>query len=495
MSDPEHGLGGAQAPINGVELPSAEQQARATTARRQRQRQGPARMQHAQRDQVELLAVDLDAVLAPDHQARLVWGYVERQDWSELEARIKARGSAPGRRAIDPRILFALWLYATLQGVGSGREIARLSRVHDAYRWICGGVGVNYHALNDFRGENERWFDELLSDNVAALAAIGVITLKRVAHDGVRVRADAGAASFRRRERLNKQLGLARELVRTLKAQVQSDPGAAGRREQAARERAAVQREQRIAAALARLPELEEAKRRNGGRREDARASTTDAQASVMKMADGGYRPAYNVQYASDCASQMVVGVAVSTAGSDMAQLAPMVEQVQERLGRAPEQWLVDGGFPAHEQLDAVADKTEVYAPVPKPRQPRDEDDDSGCDQGTGGSDSQAAAKPAQPAARSQFEPKPGDSPAVAQWRQRMGSDQAREIYKDRAATAECVNAQMRNHGLQRMPMRGLLKARATALLHALAHNLRRMLVLAPQILRAPTLRPSASAA
>ena len=498
MDDQDHGAssGQAQSAIDGVEQPGAERQAQATSELRERQRQGPARLRQAQREQVELLAVDLDSVLPPDHQARLVWGYVERQDWSELENRIKARGSAPGRRAIDPRILFALWLYATLQGVGSGREIARLSRTHDAYRWICGGVGVNYHALNDFRAENERWFDELLSDNVAALAAIGVITLKRVAHDGVRVRANAGAASFRRRERLNKQLGLARELVRTLKEQVQADPGAASRREQVARERAAMQREQRIQAALARLPEIEEAKRRNGGKREDARASTTDAQASVMKMADGGYRPAYNVQYASDCASQMVVGVEVSTVGSDMAQLAPMVEQVEQRVGSTPEQWLVDGGFPAHEQIDAVADKTEVYAPVPKPRPARDKrDKDDGSDggQGTSGPDTQAAAKAAEPVAGSEFEPKPGDSPAVAQWRQRMASAEAREIYKDRAATAECVNAQMRNHGLQRMPMRGLLKARATALLHALAHNLRRMFVLAPQVLRtpAPSPRPS----
>ena len=508
MSDQDHGAPGGpeQAPIDGVEQPSAEQQAQARSARRQQHRHGPARILQAEREQVELLAVDLDSVLAPDHQARLVWGYVQRQDWSELEKRIKARGGAPGRRAIDPRILFALWLYATLQGVGSGREIARLSRTHDAYRWICGGVGVNYHALNDFRAENERWFDELLSGNVAALAAIGVITLKRVAHDGVRVRANAGAASFRRRERLNKQLKLASELVRTLKEQVQADPGAAGRREQAARERAAVQREQRIQAALARLPEVEEAKRRNGGMREDARASTTDAQASVMKMADGGFRPAYNVQYASDCASQMVVGVEVCTARSDMAQLAPMVQQVEQRLGRAPEQWLVDGGFPAHEQLDAVADKTEVFAPVPKPRAPRDkadkgdksaDGDGSGTGQSTRESASPAAGKTAEAAAGSEFEPKPGDSPAVAKWRQRMASDEARQIYKDRAATAECVNAQMRNHGLQRMPMRGLLKARATALLHALAHNLRRMFTLAPLMVNKPTppLRPSGCAA
>lgn len=494
MSEQDHGAvsGQAQAPIEGLEQVAAEQQERARTERLKRQRQGAARLRQAQREQVELLAVDLDSVLPPDHQARLVWGYVERQNWSELEARIKARGSAPGRRAIDPRILFALWLYATLQGVGSGREIARLSRTHDAYRWICGGVGVNYHALNDFRAENEKWFDELLSGNVAALAAIGVITLKRVAHDGVRVRASAGAASFRRRERLNKQLNLARELVRGLKEKVQADPGAASRREQAARERAAVQREQRIQAALARLPEIEEAKRRKGSKREDARASTTDAQASVMKMADGGYRPAYNVQYASDCASQMVVGVEVVTSGSDMAQLAPMVQQVQHRVGRAPEQWLVDGGYPAHDQIDAVAHKTELYAPVPQPRKAKNDDGGDDHDDGQGRAQDRSPTKDEAPRPDNEerqqldkrFEPHRGDSPAVAQWRVRMSKAQAQETYKHRAATAECVNAQMRNHGLQRMPMRGLLKARATALMHALAHNLRRMMTLTPHLLQ-----------
>lgn len=491
MSEQDHGAdsGQEQAPIDGVQRPDTQQQEQARAELRQRQRRGPARLRQAQRDQVELLAVDLDSVLLPDHQARLVWGYVERQDCSELEARVKARGSAPGRRAIDPRILFALWLYATLQGVGSGREIARLSRAHDAYRWICGGVGVNYHALNDFRADNEKWFDELLSANVAALAAIGVITLKRVAHDGVRVRANAGAASFRRRERLHKQLKLARELVRTLKEQVQADPGAASRREDAARQAAAVQREQRITAALARLPEIEEAKRRNGGKREHARASTTDAQASVMKMADGGFRPAYNVQYASDCASQMVVGVQVVTSGSDMAQLAPMVEQVEQRLGRTPQQWLVDGGYPAHDQIDAVAHKTELYAPVPQPRKAKC--DDTKCDDTVepddddpGGAQAQGPSEEELQPPDKRFEPRAGDSAAVAQWRVRMGTAQAQQLYKDRAATAECVHAQMRNHGLQRMPMRGLLKARITALMHALAHNLRRMMTLTPQSLR-----------
>jgi transposase len=426
-------------------------------------------VQEPNRAQVELRASDLESLLGEDHRARLVWGYVERQNLGALFDAIKARGAAPGRRAIDPRILFALWLYAVLDGVGSGREVARLSREHDAYRWICGGVPVNYHALNDFRSGGglgcDKALDEVLSDNVAALAAVGAITLERVAQDGMRVRADAGAASFRRQARLEEHQAEARELVQTLKAQAQADPGQASRRAQAARLRAAQQREQRIADALARLPEIEATKRRNGYKPEDARSSTTDADASNMKMGDGGFRPAYNVQFATDCASQVIVGVDAVTAGSDMAQLAPMVEQVEQRLGKAPEQWLVDGGFPAHGQIDAVQGKTELYAPVPRPKPGKGKDNDE------------------PPAPGSEFEPKPGDSQAVAQWRERMNSDAAREIYKNRAATAECVNAQARNRGLLRMPVRGLAKVNCVVRLYALAHNLMRMATLAPQLI------------
>lgn len=425
------------------------------------------RLLQPNRLQVELRASDLEPLLEQDHRARLVWGYVERQDLSALLNAIKARGAAPGRKAIDPRVLFALWLYATLDGVASGREIAPLSQEHDAYRWICGGVSVNYHALNDFRSTNEALMDDLLTSNVTALAAVGAVRLERVAQDGMRVRANAGAASLRRKPRLQRHLADARELVQTLKKQAKSDSGLAGRRAQTAQLRAAQQREQRIALALDWLPELEAAKRRNGDKPEQARASTTDADATNMKMADGGFRPAYNVQLASDCASQVIVGVDVTTAGSDMGQMSPMVAQVEQRLGRAPEQWLVDGGFPAHAQIDAVAGKTEVYAPVPraKPLRGKDKDDRD------------------PPAPGSEFEPKPGDSQAVAQWRQRMNTDAAREIYKERAATAECVNTQARNRGLQRLPVRGLAKVLGVAKLYALAHNLMRMAALAPRLI------------
>jgi len=463
--------------------PAQLQQAQAQAAAKRSL--GAPRLLQPNRTQIELRASDLESLLAEDHRARLVWGYVVRQDLSALLDEIKARGSNAGRARIDPRILFALWLYAVLDGVGSGREVARLSREHDAYRWICGGVSVNYHALNDFRADNAVLTDELLSDNVAALAAAGAISLERVAQDGMRVRASAGAASFRREASLQEHLSQARELVQTLKTEADTDPGLAARRAQAAKLRAAREREERIEQALKQLPEVAAAKRRNGGKAEEARASTTDADARVMKMGDGGFRPAYNVQFATTCDSQVIVGVAVVNAGSDMAQLAPMVEQVEQRLGQAPEQWLVDGGFPAHEQIDAVAGKTELYAPVPKAKLPKEA---ARCEAG------QAVQEIASAAPVSEFDPKPGDSPAVAQWRARMNTEPAREVYRQRAATAECVNALARNRGLLRMPVRGLARVGCVVGLFVLAHNLMRTAELAPHLIGWGT-SPSAMAA
>jgi transposase len=426
----------------------------------------PARLLQPNRRQIELRASDLESLLDEDHRARLVWGYVERQDLSRLTETIKARGSNAGRAAIDPRILFALWLYAVLDGVGSGREVARLTREHDAYRWICGGVSVNYHALNDFRSGNEALMDEVLTANVAALAAAGAISLESVAQDGMRVRADAGAGSFRRQASLEQHLAEAGELVKDIRQRAKADPAAASRRAQAARQRAAQEREERIGAALAQLPQVQAAKRRNGDKPEDARASTTDADARVMKMGDGGFRPAFNVQMATTCQEQVIVGVDVSNAGSDMAQMAPMVQQVIERTGGTPEQWLADGGFPAHEQIDAVHEqsqgKTEVIAPVPEPRRKPGDDDSPPMDK---------------------HQRKEGDSEPVAQWRARMADDEVKQQYKQRAATAECVNALARNRGLQRMPVRGLSKVRAVAYLYVLAHNLMRMVKIAPQLI------------
>lgn len=427
------------------------------------------------RTQIELRPMDLESLLPEGHRARLVWAWVERQDLSAMYAAIKVRQGGVGRSAIAPQILLGLWLYAALQGVGSARQLSRLVLEHDAYRWMSGGVQVNHHSLSDFRVAHGEALDELLSASLAALMTAGAVKLQCVAQDGVRVRASAGAASFRRKASLQDNLELARLRVRELKEQIDADPAQDSRRKAAAQQRARREMQERLQSALERLPELEAIKRRNGSKAEEARASSTDADATVMKMADGGYRPAYNTQYASDCDSQVIVGVEVSTSGSDMAQLAAMVEQIEQRLGSVPQKMLVDGGYPAHAQIEAVADKTEVYAPVPEARA---KNDDKGHQ-----------------AQQDKHEPKPDDSAAVASWRQRMASDEAKELYKRRAATAECVNAQARNRGLQRMPVRGLPKVRCVALLFALAHNLMRTLALAPQLLGLGTTPSAARAA
>jgi transposase len=243
---------------------------------------GIARVQGPNRKQLELRPSDLESLLPEGHRARIVWGYVERQDVTGLYAGIKAVEGGVGRTAIAPEILFALWLYATLEGIGSARAITRLTQEHDAYRWICGGVQVNHHSVADFRSQQVDVLDDLLTDNLASLMAVGVVKLKAAAQDGVRVRASAGAASFRREEKLESLLAAARERVAALKRQVDDAPSADARRKAAAQARAALAREARIEAALARLPELADIKQRQGKKPEEARASTPDAEATVM---------------------------------------------------------------------------------------------------------------------------------------------------------------------------------------------------------------------
>ena len=284
------------------------------------------RLREAQRDQIELQAVDLESLLVPDHPARAVWAFVEQLDLSELLGSIKAREGEPGRPPADPKILMALWLYATIEGVGSARALTRLCEEHVAYRWLCGGVSMNHHTLSDFRVAQVALLDRLLAQGVAALVSEGLVKLERLAQDGVRIRASAGSSSFRRRGRLESLLEEAEQRVATLKAELETDPGASTARQQAARARAAREWVTRIKASRERMTELEARRARrekthkkDTQKQKEPRASTTDAEARVMKMADGGYRPAYNGQFASDPQTQVIVAVDLDTSGSEAA--------------------------------------------------------------------------------------------------------------------------------------------------------------------------------
>jgi len=417
---------------------------------------GAPRLVRPNREQVELRAVDLEGLLPADHPARAVWEFVESLDLRVLYAQVQAVEGRAGRPATDPRIYLALWLYATVEGVGSARAIARLTEVHDAYRWICGGVSVNHHSLSDFRVEQVEFLDQVLTQSVAVLMSQGLVKLQRVSQDGMRVRASAGAASFRRKPKLRQCLKEAREQVQHLRRELEENPEATQRRQAAARQRAAEDRHRRVAEALEQMAEVEAKKK--PAERETARVSTTDPEARVMKMADGGFRPAYNAQFAVDTETQIVVGVDLDNQGTDQGQLVPMLEQLEARYGRRPPESLVDGGFVALDQIEkAAAEGTTVYAPVAKPKDPH----------------------------RDPYTPLPTDAPAVAQWRERMGTEEAKQVYKLRAATSECVNAISRNRGLQQFLVRGQSKARAVALWFAIAHNMMRSRALVAGLLPA----------
>jgi transposase len=400
------------------------------------------RLRTADRQQV-IPAMPLEDLLDTDHQARLVWDFVLNLDLTPLEQLIRSVEGGPGAPATDPRILTAVWLYATLEGVGSARALSWLCVHHNAFRWLVGGVSVNYHTLSDFRVGHVAFLDRVLTHSVAVLREQDLVDLNRVAQDGMRVRASAGAASFRRRPTLEECLAEAQDQVQRLKQELGDDPAAPSRRAAAARERAVAERQERLRQALARMPEMEAKKKADD--KAKARASSTDPEATVMKMADGGYRPAYNVQFGTTCADQVIVGVQVLTVGSDMGQIAPMVEQIHDRFGAYPREMLVDGGFAKHEDIEAVegAGGGTVYAPVPAPKDPK----------------------------RDRYQPHAGDSAVVIRWRERMATDEAKVIYKERAATAECVNAQARNRGLVRLLVRGLRRVTAIALWYAIAHN------------------------
>ena len=415
-----------------------------------------ARVLRPVRYQLQWLPRTLDEVLAEDHPARAIWGFLEKLDLSAFYGSIKATLDRPGRSTTDPQVLLAVWLLATVEGIGSARRLARLCQEHDAYRWLCGGVPINYHMLSDFRGAHPGALDELLTQIVASLTTAGAVTLERVAQDGMRVRASAGASSFRRQETLETHLEAARAQVERLaKEREHPDPGV-NQRERAARERAARERVERVEQALDYLPQAQAAKERQQQTQAIAkrakvsapRVSSTDPEARVMKMPDGGFRPAYNVEVATDQAQGIIVGVTAIKEGTDAGQALPMEEQVVERTGRHPGAYLMDGGFATREDITALEERdVTVYAPVKLPKSKPEEE---------------------------RYQPRYGDSPQVVRWRQRMATEEAKAVYRQRGSTAEWANAQVSQHGVSRFTVRGVAKVTSVMLLVAVGHNLLR---------------------
>ncbi len=420
---------------------------------------GKPRLEKANRQQIEIRLASLDDLLPEDHRVRIVWEMVEAYDISGFYDRIEAVEGEAGRPAIDPRLLLAVWLYATLEGVGSARELDRMCAEHLAYQWLLGGVKVNYHTLADFRVDYEKELDQLLTRSVAVLMKEGVVDLSRTAQDGVRIRANAGSNSFHRKQTLEMCLGKAEKRVQELKEEGQKEArGMPITRQQAARERHARERVQRVKKALEEAAKIEAKKAKNReSKRKDhpARASTTDPEARVTKMADSGFRPAYNGQLNVDMHSRIIVCVDVSNE-TDPRLLEPMLNQTKARYERLMKEHYIDGGFRSNAGITAAGlQGVTIYTPIPNRY------------------NILSSKRPE--------EVMPGDSVQVAEWKQRMITQEAKEKYKDRAATVEWANAMLRNRGLYRFLVRGIRKVRTVLLWFALAHNLMQTLTLRQQ--------------
>lgn len=410
--------------------------------------EGELRLRRPDRQQVLLRPCSLEELLPPEHQARTLWAVVERLDLSAFAAAFKARGASPGRAATDPKLLVGLWLWAATQGESSARQVAKLCEEHDAYRWLCGGVSVNHHTLSDFRTDHAEALDDLFTLVLAMLIEKKLVSIKRISQDGLRVRASAGQGSFKREEKLTDALIQAKAHVEALKHLAdQPDNDDRSERERSAQERAARMRQERVEQALAQMPALKAIKQKQNGKKNDQppRASTTDPEARKMKMPDGGFRAAYNVQLASDTDSRAIVGVEVCNQGTDQSQSTPMRQQVENRSGQTVQEHLMDGGFIKLEAIDeAEKNGVKIYAP---PRQ--------------------TTAQP------DPYAPQRRDTEALIEWRRRMGTQEGQEIYKLRASTSETVNADLRTHrGLGQFTVRGMSKVRCVVLWCALAYNL-----------------------
>lgn len=397
----------------------------------------------------------LDQLIEPEHRVRTVWQFVDSLDLTELYTPIKATEGNAGRDAIDPRILFALWLFATIEGVTSARKLDELTRRDTRYMWICGGVSVNYHRLSEFRSQHGDLLERILTDAIAALLHNGLVTLETIGQDGMRVRANAGSGSFRTAAGLEEARKQAQQHMDELKKSREEDPSAVSRRQASAQERAAREKLERIENAQEQMKEMQEkyeARNKTSGQKRSApRASTTDPDARRMKMGDNGFRPALNVQFASDGDNQLIVGVDVTNQGSDTGLMKPMYDKVCGTYDVIPKNVLVDGGFVKKEDFIALETAgTQVHAPI--------------CNEAKQLADG-----------KDPYAPRKGEGQEMTNYRQRMGTPEGKAMYRRRSAIAEYPNAECRNRGLNQFPVRGLVKAKAQALWHALAFNFNRL--------------------
>ncbi len=416
-----------------------------------------ARVKSANRKQLCFDVLDYDTLIPEDHAARIMVAFVEQLALFDFYALIKARENSAGRPATDPRLLLCLWLYATVDSVGSARTLSDLCQTDNAYRWICGGVQMNYHTLSDFRTAYPENLDDLLTNIVSSLLSQGTISLKSIIIDGTKVKASAGKQSFKTRKKLHHLKKQTRRHIEALRRELDDAPQASSSRIKAARECAQNEMEKKVEKALSIMPEIEALKEerkkkvKKGTTVSKAKVSTTDPDARIMKFADGSVKAGYNCQIGIDAQSMIILSVEPSQQGNDKGLLKPMVEKIAKRYDKHSERVLVDGGYRVHQDIIDLAEHetpTLVYSPL------------------------QELKKDIKPESLRKRKAKEAKFPKVLQaYYKRMRNNAAGLITKQRSRI-ETVNGIIHNRLRGGFKLRGIEQVKSELLLHAIGQNI-----------------------
>lgn len=473
------------------------------------------RLKPINRKQMLLRAVDVEELIPADHEVRAIWKFVERLDLSRYYKEIKVTEGEAGRPAMDPQLMISLWIYSYSKGISSAREIARLCEHDPAYQWLTGLEPVNYHTISDFRVDNKEALEGLFTEILGLLSAEGLISLERVMHDGTKIKACASADTFRRENRVQKHLELAKEQVRLMSEASEEEVGV---KVQKARERAALEKAERLELALQELEKIRANKSSNEDKQE-ARVSETDPEARIMKQSDGGFAPSYNVQISTDNKEKIIVGVHVSQSSSDSESLVRGEEIVEQNMGQSPDQMVVDGGLVSRENILAMDDKKiDLIGPVkdttaaslgrlekrgidpafyPQAFQYNTESDTYTCPAGkvityegkrTGVGyteyqyracidDCQSCSFKQNCSPKSKIKGRAivqiVNDPIVKEFIEKMETEEAKDIYKQRGAVCEFPNAWIKDKiGLRQFSLRGLTKVGIEILWVCLTYNI-----------------------
>jgi len=457
------------------------------------------------RKQMRMVPVDVERLIPEDHEARAIWDFVGSLDLAPYYGEIASVEGEAGRPAYDPQVLMSIWVYAYAKGIGSAREIAKRTEYDPAFQWLTGMEIINHHTLSDFRVNHKESLDRLFVQTLGIMSAEGLVTLERVAHDGTKVKACAGADGFRREERIKTHLKAAEEQIRTLQESPEEEISL---RRQKAHERSAREKKERMERALSELAKIREGKTEEEAL--EARASVTDPDSRIMKQSDDGYAPSYNLQVSTDSAFGIIVAQAISQRPEDCGELLPALQRIEENAGKAPVQIVADGGYTTRENIMAMNEKeTDFIGSFEGRSKKRGIDHEFHHDKFTYDQDSNTYACPQGkmlryqrkdrlagktnymyrarivdcrscpskekccPRAKCRFVARAVDHPAVTAFLEKMKTEKAKEIYRTRGPIAEFSNAWIKAKiGLRVFHLRGLLKVGMEALWACLTYNI-----------------------